>query len=192
MSTERDRYFIAIIPPSPYVEQALEFKNYFKDRYQSKASLNSPPHITLHMPFEWTASDEDGLVEALQVFLSNTSSVKIDLDSFGCFAPRVIFIQIISTPELASLQHQLRQFCKQKLGLFNADYKDLPFHPHITLAFRDLKKPAFAEAWAVFKDKKFEGEFSADRICLMKYEERKWNVFKEFQLTPVNLVVAKS
>ena len=192
MSTESDRYFIAIVPPSPYVEQALELKNHFKDNFQSKASVNSPPHITLHMPFEWTASKVDKLVEALHTFSSTVPSVKIDFNNFGCFAPRVIFIQINPTQALTDLQHQLRQFCKQKLGLLNADYKDLPFHPHVTIAFRDLKKPAFTTAWEVFIDKKFEGGFLADRICLMKHEQGKWKVLKEFQLTPVNLASAKS
>ena len=45
-------YFIAIVPPSPIYEEAFEQKVYFKTKYNSKASLNSPPHITLHMPFK--------------------------------------------------------------------------------------------------------------------------------------------
>ena len=55
-------YFLAIIPPSPLYEEALELKNYFKENYQSKASLNSPPHITLHMPFQWKQEKEEDLV----------------------------------------------------------------------------------------------------------------------------------
>ncbi len=186
----KNRYFIAIVPPPPYLEQAFELKNYFKDHHQSKASLNSPPHITLHMPFEWKASDEGELVAALQTFSSMTLAVKVDFSNFGCFPPRVIFIQVISTMELTALQLRLRQFFKNEMGLFNADYKDLPFHPHITVAFRDLKKPAFKKAWEEFKDKKFEGGFSANCISLMKHTEGKWNVSKEFGL--LNLASTKS
>ncbi len=178
----QNRYFIAIVPPHPYLEQALEFKNYFKDQYQSKASLNSPPHITLHMPFEWKSSNEDGLVAALQTFSSTTHAVKVDFNNFGCFPPRVIFIHVTATPELTTLQLRLRQFCKKELGLFNADYKDLPFHPHITIAFRDLKKPAFEKAWGKFKGQKFEGGFVVDRICLLRHEEGKWVTMRELAL----------
>ena len=177
-----NRYFIAIFPPTPYLEQAQELKTHFTDEYQSKASLNSPPHITLHMPFEWRASGEDKLVKSLRTFSSRETPVKVDFNNFGCFPPRVIFIQITPTQELTALQHRLRQFCKKELGLFNADYKDLPFHPHITIAFRDLKKPAFEKAWEEFKDKKFEGGFVGDRICLLKHDGEKWGEIHEFAL----------
>ena len=53
-------YFIAIVPPSPIYDEALEQKEYFKAKYNSKASLNSPPHITLHMPFRWSEKEEKG------------------------------------------------------------------------------------------------------------------------------------
>jgi 2'-5' RNA ligase len=55
-------YFIAIIPPQPVFEETWQLKNHFKEHYQSKASLNSPPHITLHMPFEWKVEKEEMLV----------------------------------------------------------------------------------------------------------------------------------
>ena len=61
-------YFLAIIPPSPFYDEALRLKHYFKDEYNSKASLNSPPHITLHMPFEWKEKKEEMLIEKLNLF----------------------------------------------------------------------------------------------------------------------------
>ena len=59
------QYFIAIIPPSPIYEEALRLKEYFRDTYNSKASLNSPPHLTLHMPFRMKERKEAELVEKL-------------------------------------------------------------------------------------------------------------------------------
>ncbi|MEJ0054436.1 MAG: 2'-5' RNA ligase family protein [Bacteroidota bacterium] len=177
-----DRYFIAIVPPSPFYTQANELKEYFKAQHHSKASLNSPPHITLHMPFEWRSDREDILLNKLGQFSSRQSPVDITFNNFNCFEPRVIFIAVAENKGLNELQYQLRVFCKKDLGLFNADYKDLPFHPHLTLAFRDLKKPAFAKAWEEFKDKKFEGTFSVDKICLLKHENEKWRVMKELGL----------
>jgi 2'-5' RNA ligase len=183
MVPDKDRYFIAIVPPSPLFDQALELKNYLRDQYQSKASLNSPPHITLHMPFEWKAEKESELVEALQQLSGSLKTVRIELKNFGCFPPRVIFIHITPSTDLGELQKHVRRFCKKELGLFNADYKDLPFHPHITVAFRDLKNQAFAEAWNEFKEKEFEGSFMASSITLLKFVEKKWAVTKEFPLS---------
>ncbi len=179
MVPDRNRYFLGIVPPQPIFEQALGLKGYCRDHFQSKASLNSPPHITLHMPFEWKSEKEVMLASSLKKFASTLSSVKVELRNFGCFAPRVIFIHVQPSTSLTSMQHQLRQFCKKEFGLFNADYKELPFHPHITLAFRDLKKPAFVQAWEVFREKSFEAEFMAKQICLLKHNGSTWEVMGE-------------
>ena len=182
MAPDKNRYFIGIIPPSPIYEKALELKNYFKEHYASKASLNSPPHITLHMPFEWKISKEESLLLALKNLATSLSPCKVELRNFDSFAPRVIFIKAIPSEPLLSIQHKLRQFCKKELGLFNADYRELPFHPHITLAFRDLKKTAFSQAWEEFSKKSFDAEFVADQMCLLKHDGKSWGVYREFVL----------
>ncbi|CAN5180609.1 2'-5' RNA ligase family protein [soil metagenome] len=182
MAPQKNRYFIALVLPSPFNEQAIELKNYFKDRYRSKASLNSPPHITLHMPFEWRGDRENDLIESLKNFSKSLTSAEVKLENFGCFEPRVIFINVFHSQELNDLQYQLRQFCKKELGLFNADYKDFPFRPHITLAFRDLKKLEFAKAWEEFRDKKLNGKFLVNRLCLLKHKDGIWGAFKELEV----------
>ena len=65
---------------------------------------------------------------------------------------------------------------RRELKLDNANYKDRPFHPHITIAFRDLKKPMFYEAWEYFGGLKFNGRFSVEEVNLLKHEGGKWNV----------------
>ena len=62
------KYFLAVVPPPPVYEEALAFKNYFKDHYASKAALRSPPHITLHMPFEWKLRKETQLIDGIDRF----------------------------------------------------------------------------------------------------------------------------
>jgi 2'-5' RNA ligase len=173
-------YFMAIVPPSPIYEQASELKNHFKEHYQSKAALNSPPHITLHMPFEWKEKRETELVAKLDGFAKNKKATTLELHSFSCFAPRVIFINVLENEAVRIFQHELHRFCKAELNIFNAQYKDFPFHPHLTLAFRDLKKPMFEKAWSEFKDKEFSGSFVVDRFTLLKHNGKVWESFKEF------------
>jgi len=175
-------YFIAIIPPAPVYDEADKLKQYFKDQYNSKASLNSPPHITLHMPFEWKEEKEKLLIEKLSGFIKELPKPHITITGFDCFKPRVIFLNVEKTPELAKLQKDLESFCKRNFQLFNAQYRDLPFHPHLTLAFRDLKKAAFEEAWKEFEKKDFSADFLTERIALLKHNGKIWEVFAEFSL----------
>jgi len=176
------QYFLAVVPPSPIYEEALAMKNFFKDHYNSKASLNSPPHITLHMPFRWREDKENDLVEKLELFKAKLQPFVLGLRNFNSFPPRVIFIDVVPNEKLIELQRKLMKFCKKELNLFNAEYKDQPFHPHLTLAFRDLKKSIYAEAWQEFSKKQYTAEFLVNSISLLKHSGRVWQPFKEIAL----------
>ena len=184
---EEKLYFIAIVPPSPIYEETLEQKAYFKSKYNSKASLNSPPHITLHMPFRWNEHDEEELSSHLKSFADENPPVTIQLKDFSSFPPRVIFINVVITPELENLQKNLQRYFKRQLNIFNANYKELPFHPHLTLAFRDLKKPNYQKAWEEFVSKNYQATFLASSLALLKHSGSVWEVHKEFTLRQVNV-----
>ena len=175
-------YFIAIVPPAPIRDEAWALKEYFRDRYQSKASLNSPPHITLHMPFQWKTHKEAELIQSLQEFFSTQQQFTLALQNFSAFEPRVIFIDVPPNDALMTMQQDLMRFCKANLNLFHAQYRDLPYHPHLTLAFRDLKKTAFAQAWQEFQNKIFQREFRAERVTLLKHDGKQWNELAHFSL----------
>lgn len=186
MPTKKDDklklYFLAFIPPSTIYDEALKLKQSFQEKYNSKAALNSPPHITLHMPFRWNEQKEKELVQGLEHFVKRFDPIKVCLDNFSSFPPRVIFINVVKSEILNNFQKKIERFCKTELNLFNANYKEDPYHPHLTLAFRDLKKSAYKAAWEEFKSKEFKAEFMADKLSLLKHDGRSWNVFKEFTL----------
>jgi 2'-5' RNA ligase len=176
-------YFVAIVPPAPLLDDAYNLKLYMQDKYQSKAALRSPPHITLHMPFRWKEEKEAALISEIKVFTDKAEPVKVCVDNFSAFPPRVIYMNVVNSEPLAKLRYELRKYFKIALNIFNADYKDQPFHPHLTIAFRDLKKAAFAEAWNEFKSKEYKIEFIADSLTLLKHDGKMWNVHHQFPLT---------
>lgn len=176
------QYFIAIIPPPPVLDEAQALKDYFQKQYNSKAALNSPPHITLHMPFRWKEDKEESMIARLKEFVKRFDPIKVCLDNFGSFPPRVIFLNVAKSVELNVVQKEIERFCKKEFNLFNANYREEPYHPHLTLAFRDLKKNIYPQAWEEFKSKEYKAEFVADKIALLKHDGKKWNVLKEFLL----------
>jgi 2'-5' RNA ligase len=176
------QYFVAVIPPDPVFEEALALKEYFREKYNSKAALNSPPHITLHMPFFWKEKKEEKLLSALQRFASQFTPIKVCLDNFSSFPPRVILINVTESDALDELQKSLHRFFKRELDIFNANYKERPYHPHLTLAFRDLRKEQFNLAWEEFSGREYKADFIADKIALLKHNGKSWDVLKEFRL----------
>ena len=183
ITKDTGRYFIAIVPPDFISEELQALKNHFRDNFGSKASLNSPPHVTLHMPFEWKEKKEQELIRRLDAFWSTVKPIELTLKDFGCFEPRVIYVDVVENNELKIVQRNLARFCKMELNLFNAQYKNLPFHPHITLAFRDLKKLQFYKAWGEFHRKNYASNFTVNRISLLKYDGKHWKIFKQFETT---------
>lgn len=168
-----NKYFIAIVPPEPIRGEIYSMKEYVRDKYKSRGALNSPTHITLHMPFEW--AEEERLVTTLKRF--SFAPFQIELKDFDRFEPRVIFVDVKKNSALEQMQQNLARFCKTELNLFNAGYHDRPYHPHVTIAFRDLKKPAFVEAWKEFKDRKYHAFFECDHISVMKHDGKIWREF---------------
>ncbi len=135
------------------------------------------------MPFEWKSAREHYLVSELQRFAQTQKKFEVTLNDFGCFEPRVIFIAIAPNDSLKALEADLLRFCKVSFNIFNARYRDLPFHPHVTIAFRDLRKPMFHKAWEEFRDKSFNANFLVESIALLRHDGDRWNVIEEFRLS---------
>ena len=89
MKTEKNKYFIALIPPDPLQSEIGEIKQLFHTDYGSKGALRSPAHITLHMPFLWKQKKEDKLIDLL-VRATKETSFDLILNGFGCFVPRTV------------------------------------------------------------------------------------------------------
>lgn len=175
-------YFLAIVPPEPIYGAAHDLKTYFRDAYGSRAALNSPPHLTLHMPFRWKQAKESRIHEACIKACSMQSAFKLTLRNFSAFPPRVIFIDVVENTALVNFQKNLQGIFRRDLNLLNAQYKDLPFHPHLTLAFRDLKKEQFRKAWEEFEAKTFEAEFVVNELTLLKHNGRTWDIHRQFKM----------
>ena len=174
------QYFIAVVPGFPLRDEVTQIKHYMALHFDSRHALRSPSHVTLHMPFRWREDRENLLFKALNCFSSGRQPFNLTLENFGAFAPRVIYIHVRSSGELDQLQKSLVRMARETLKLDNAVYKGRAFNPHITVAFRDLRRPAFAMAWKEFASRKFSGEFAVNAIVLLKHNGKLWEIRKEF------------
>lgn len=175
------RYFIAIVPPEPICGNVFQIKEEFAANYNSKGALRSPAHITLHMPFLWKEEKEEQLIQTLSQF-NFSDKTTVSLHNFSRFGERVIFVNVLPNEVLNDMQTKLVRHAKVNLQLFNQDESMRGFHPHVTVAFRDLRKQYFVKAWEEFKDRTFEAEFPLKDFSLLKHDGKQWNVFRTFEL----------
>lgn len=167
-------YFIGIAPPEDIQKEISELKHEVANKFGSRHALNSPPHITLHMPFKWKDKRRHELLKAMQEINCVTKPIEIELKDFGFFEPRVVFVSVAENEKLDKLQKAVVEIARKVLKLDNAVYKNQPFHPHVTIAFRDLKKKIFFEAKQYFRGRKFDEKFKVERVELFKHDGKKW------------------
>ena len=175
-------YFIAILPPAAAIEQLMAYKHYFAQHYGARAALRSPPHITLHMPFKFKESKEPLLHKLLASFAGQCQPCRLTLNGFGAFAPKVIYVKVEDNPCLTAMQARLLRHMRRDLYLFNGNYKDMAFKPHVTVAFRDLKKAAFHEAWPQYAQKQVYLQFSTAHLTLLRHNGQQWQVHRQYPI----------
>ncbi|HLP89178.1 MAG TPA: 2'-5' RNA ligase family protein [Nostocaceae cyanobacterium] len=179
-------YFLALLPPQHIQEQANQIKQHFADYYASRAALKSPPHITLQPPFEWEDGEISRLEAVLSEFATQQPKIPLTLNGFAAFPPRVIYIHVEKSLEAATLQANLITHLAQKLTIVDKTANNRPFAPHLTVAYRDLTKPAFKTAWVEFKEQQFYFEFTAEHLTLLLHNGKRWNIKSEFVFSHVS------
>lgn len=163
---------MAIVLTGESLRQAESIKNSLFQEFGLKGALRSPAHITLHRPFEWDEKKETRLKNTLTEF-SQTEPFSIELRGFSHFSNRVVFADVLPNEHLLTLYESLRSFAHRRLLLFNESEDMRGFRPHVTLAFRDLRKKNFEPVWHYISNLSFRHIIHAEGFSLLRLEE-KW------------------
>jgi 2'-5' RNA ligase len=168
-------YFIALVCPEEINQQVLKWKLWMKEKFGCEVALRSPAHITLVPPCWMKPELEDNLRNALSKFSTTQNRLAIYLTNFSNFKPRVIFVDLVQNAGLENLQNELFRFLLAE-GSYPFRKDERPFHPHITIATRDLHKKSFHEAWEHFKEKKYEAQWPVQGVALLRHNKKNWDV----------------
>ncbi|HMO32380.1 MAG TPA: 2'-5' RNA ligase family protein [Lacibacter sp.] len=166
-------YYFALVCPPDVDARVLTWKHWMQERFGCRNALRSPAHITLIPPFWGADAAAADLQQALRSFSSNTPPLDISLNGFSHFKRRVLFLAVEPHPELSRLRLELEAHLQQQLpGGIHPD--DRPFHPHVTIATRDLKPDGFLQAWQRLEYEPFDAVFTTDSITLLRLGTDRW------------------
>jgi 2'-5' RNA ligase len=171
-------FFIALMPGEDIQQEVTAFKQHCAQYFGASHSLTSPPHITLVPPFAWAEAQLPALKDALSGFAPQQFPFDVNLRDFGCFPPRVIFVDIVPNPALVALAERLTIYLDQEVGLRQTSSHG--FNPHMTVAHRDLQKQVFPAAWAYFSKLEYRRSFPAKGLTLLRHEKGRWEVEASF------------
>lgn len=174
-----DQYFIALLPPEAMREQVKKLKEEIKDKYQSKKALRLPAHITLQPPFKMEEEQLPHVIKVLEEFAGTQQDFKVELSGFGAFPPRVLFIEVANPDPVAHVYQALHEVMLQILPVEDKN-KNRKFHPHITVATRDLHQRQFRPAWEEFRERDFSASFTADSLTIFRHNGKTWSILREF------------
>jgi 2'-5' RNA ligase len=171
-------YYAALVLPPELNAQILPMKEWMRERFGCTVGLKSPAHITLLPPFWMQPSLEGDFRDEMDAFAAMRFSFDICTRNFSAFRPRTLFIDVIVDEHLKNLKLACDAWFRQHTQ-YGTKHETRPFHPHITIATRDLPKSSFAEAWSHFEKKTFRECWRADAVSILKHNGRGWDVWHQ-------------
>lgn len=171
-------YFIAVLCPEELNQKLLQYKLWMKQQFGCVVAMKSPAHITIIPPFWMCDKNANELLQTFLSFYSDVNEIEITLKGFSHFGKRVLYVNVVKNTLLEELQLQAEDYFVRSVT--NQIKKDVrPFHPHVTIATRDIVPSSFFCAWDIFSIKQFEESFLTQKISLLKLSQGKWNVIAE-------------
>ena len=173
--------FIAIVPEPEIASEVQAFQNFALEHFKTGKALRAPPHITLEPPIELELVKLPALENRLKAFAEKQKSFPIQLKNFSAFPPRVIFIDVVKNQKLHQLQNDLKICIRSAFDFeLRSNRPDQHFHPHMTVAFRDLTGKQFHKAWKYFGNIEYQRTFVANSLCLLQHNGNIWEERKHF------------
>lgn len=161
--------------PEVDVEQELHhLKLELFEKYQCKAALKSPAHITLIPPFNWANHQSHLIIEYFQKFKTNAKTIEITIDGFDKFGTQVVYAKPLYNSDLEQLQNEIFRYFELILK-DKIKYK-FTFNPHITIANRDLKAQYIPEILEKLNHKRYTRISTLNEITLFKHDGIKWQI----------------
>jgi 2'-5' RNA ligase len=177
-------YFIALVLPHAINEKILKYKQMMLDRFNCKVGLKSPAHITLVPPFWMEEEKEQQLISDVSFLSKGFYPFRVSTNNFSAFKPRTIFIALAPNPQLNAIKKATDSLFKSN-PFYTIKIDTRLFHPHITIATRDLYKKSFYEIWPWFAEKNFLEEWTADGISILRHNKKNWDVIHTSQFNKV-------
>jgi 2'-5' RNA ligase len=114
-------------------------------------------------------------------FAAEQQGFPVQLKNFAAFKPRVIYVDVLPGTPLNELRTALETTLLQS-NRFPIKKEERPFHPHVTIANRDLRNEDFPQAWQHFQQLNYEASFTASAIALLRHNGRLWEIAHSFSL----------
>ncbi|MES2774227.1 MAG: 2'-5' RNA ligase family protein [Bacteroidota bacterium] len=166
-------YYIAALCPGDVNEQVSRFKLYMQEKYGSRAAQKSPAHLTIVPPFKAEEDMEKLLKDFVEAYNVGLVPFEVQLKNFDHFEGRVLFVDVVPNEALNAMEQDVNtQFTSEFPSII---FRTKPeFHPHVTIATRDIPEHKFNEIWQYFQQQQLDAVYPCKELTVMKLDRGVW------------------
>ncbi len=176
-------YLTSLLPPPELAAKEQAIKKAIAEQYDTHVAITKPAHITLIPPYRASEAQLHKLVDLHNAVAKEMSSFELELNGFGCFeGNKTVFINVQPSEPVQQLYTQLKTGF---IGIGQSKEKHFhagPLRPHLTVAYRDLTPESFEAIWQAYEHEPFNDVFPVNSFWIMKYVDKVWLPWQEFQL----------
>jgi 2'-5' RNA ligase len=178
---------LAIMPPPELTKDIEQIRFEFADKYNCKAALKPPVHITLIPPYKTLPDSEEKIVPVMEQWAVTQIPFPVTLQNYSAFKNNgVVFIDVLSNDLLQSFQRELRGKFLEVLPMPEVK-RFTSFHPHLTIGYRDIPKDVFKQAAEEYTARSFFATFIVDRFYLWRHDGKQWQVLHSFAMGNISV-----
>ena len=177
------QYLFVVVPPAELADEIHRIRIAFAGKYNCKAALKPPVHITL-IPTYWAVPRAETKLLYLNDWAATLKPFPVKLINFGTFPNNgVVFINVEKSAELDALHTGLS---KVKDVLPSGTFRSIgSLQPHITIGYRDIPPELYEQATNEYLQKTFSADFIADSFQLWKHNGKRWETLHTYKMEGV-------
>jgi 2'-5' RNA ligase len=172
-------YLLAILPPHELARDIHQIRLHCSEKFGVLKALRPPVHISMYRPFRLEEEFENNFILLIQSAIAEQEVFEQEIENFEAFNTHAIVLRALLNTGILNLYNTISTIMREK-GIDKHPTDIFPFHPHLTIAYRDIKPEVFPLIWEDYKNKKFNASFRADHLSLLKHDGNRWLEIKNY------------
>jgi 2'-5' RNA ligase len=122
----------------------------------------------------------------MAVDISTThTAFPLEVYGYGAFSPGVVFLKPEPSVHLINLHDHWRSALKEIIPDVINKFPERDFHPHITLAHRDVEKDQFKSIWDYYRNRSLNMTATIGQFCILTNTHVGWEPQKFYPLQQI-------
>lgn len=165
-------HFIGVLVPEDLSLVLEDCRSYMRSRYGCISGQRTPLHVTIVPPFVLNPSySTEDLSEVLNSIFFKEFTAHVE--SFGSFGERTLYARVIEDKSWDELRNTVFHSVSRVFpDTLKKDHR--AFHPHITIANRDIPNGALYEALMRLNGVPLSEVFTVKKLTLFEFKNGRW------------------